>query len=127
MTHAETIEAFYQAFAQRNYERMAACYHPSVHFSDPVFPSLVGDEVRAMWHMLCEQGTDLRVTFTGITTEGSRGSAHWEADTHSHRPAGASTTASTPHSSSKPGRSSTIETRSTYGDGPEWRWVRAAS
>ena len=80
MTHAETIEAFYQAFDQRDYDQMAACYHPSVRFSDPVFPSLVGDEARAMWHMLCEQGTDLRVTFTGITAEGGRGSAHWEAE-----------------------------------------------
>ena len=36
---------------------MADCYHPDVHFSDPVFPSLKGDEARGMWRMLCERGT----------------------------------------------------------------------
>ena len=80
MTHAETIEAFYRAFADRDYERMAACYHPSIRFSDPVFPDLHGDEVRAMWHMLCEQGADLRVAFTDVTAGDSRGSVHWDAD-----------------------------------------------
>lgn len=79
MTHVETIESFYRAFQQRDYEGMTACYHPSIHFSDPVFPDLHGDEARAMWHMLCEQGTDLRVTFTDVTAEGDRGGTHWDA------------------------------------------------
>ena len=79
MTHIETIESFYRAFQQRDYEGMTACYHPSIHFSDPVFPDLHGDEARAMWHMLCEQGTDLRVTFTDVTAEGDRGGTHWDA------------------------------------------------
>ena len=79
MTHIETIESFYRAFQQRNYEGMTACYHPSIHFSDPVFPDLRGDEARAMWHMLCEQGTDLHVTFTDVTAEGDGGGAHWDA------------------------------------------------
>ena len=80
MTHVETIEAFYRAFAQRDYAEMAACEHPSIRFSDPVFPDLRGDEVRAMWHMLCEQGADLQVVSSDVTAEGSRGSAHWDAD-----------------------------------------------
>ncbi|MGB9357682.1 MAG: nuclear transport factor 2 family protein [Acidimicrobiia bacterium] len=79
MTHTETIESFYRAFGQRDYERMAACYHPSIRFSDPVFPDLRGDEVRAMWHMLCEQGADLRVAVTDVTAEDGRGNAHWDA------------------------------------------------
>jgi ketosteroid isomerase-like protein len=79
MTHVETIESFYRAFQQRDYEGMTACYHPSIHFSDPVFPDLHGDEARAMWHMLCEQGTDLRVTFTDVTAEGDSGGTHWDA------------------------------------------------
>ena len=79
MTHFETIESFYRSFQQRDYEGMIACYHPSIHFSDPVFPDLRGDEARAMWHMLCEQGTDLHVTFTNVTAEGDGGGAHWDA------------------------------------------------
>ena len=79
MTNIETIESFYRSFQQRDYEGMAACYHESVRFSDPVFPDLHDEEVRAMWHMLCEQGTDLHVTFTDVTAEGDSGSAHWDA------------------------------------------------
>lgn len=79
MGHIETIESFYRSFQQRDYAGMAACYHESVRFSDPVFPDLQGDEARAMWHMLCEQGTDLRVTFTDVTAERDAGRAHWDA------------------------------------------------
>ncbi len=77
--NAETITAFYTAFQERNYAEMAACYHPDVHFSDPVFTDLHGDEARAMWHMLCDQGKDLRVTFSDVTADSDRGSAQWEA------------------------------------------------
>ena len=87
MTHIETIESFYRAFAQRDYAGMAACYHPSIHFSDPVFPDLRGDEARAMWHMLCEQGADLEIAFSDVAAEGDRGGALWEA-TYTFSPTG---------------------------------------
>ena len=32
-----------------------------------------------MWHMLCEQGTDLHVTFTDVDAEGDSGTALWDA------------------------------------------------
>lgn len=76
---AKTIESFYRAFQERDHVEMAACYHADVHFSDPVFTDLGGSEVRAMWHMLCERGTDLRVDFSDVAAEGDRGSANWEA------------------------------------------------
>ena len=75
----QLIESFYRAFQQRDYTGMAACYHAEVHFSDPVFPDLYGDGARAMWHMLCEQGTDLVVTYREVTADTDGGSAHWEA------------------------------------------------
>ncbi|MEA2058270.1 MAG: nuclear transport factor 2 family protein, partial [Actinomycetota bacterium] len=53
--------------------------HPEIHFSDPVFLDLNGDEARAMWHMLCERGTDLTVTFCDVHAEDEIGGAHWEA------------------------------------------------
>ncbi|MCL1593567.1 MAG: nuclear transport factor 2 family protein [Actinomycetia bacterium] len=58
---------------------MNACYAPGIHFSDPVFRDLNGSEVKAMWHMLCERGTDLEVTFSDVTASGSTASARWEA------------------------------------------------
>ena len=58
---------------------MAACYAPDVHFSDPVFPDLRGHEAGAMWRMLTERGTDLRVELLEHSADGDRGSAHWRA------------------------------------------------
>jgi hypothetical protein len=58
---------------------MAACYHPDVSFSDPVFPDLKGSRAGAMWHMLCERGKDLRLEFSQVQADDQRGSAHWEA------------------------------------------------
>lgn len=72
---AELVERFYAAFSERDHAGMAACYHPEVHFSDPVFPDLHGPMAAAMWRMLCERGTDLRLEASAITDT----SAHWEA------------------------------------------------
>ena len=58
---------------------MNACYHPSIRFSDPVFTNLEGGQVKAMWHMLCEQGADLSVTFSDVAATAEKGSALWEA------------------------------------------------
>ena len=78
--NAELIDRFYTAFARRDHEAMAGCYTPDATFTDPVFQDLRGDEVRAMWRMLCERGADLELSHSAIETEGDRGSAHWVAD-----------------------------------------------
>lgn len=78
--NAAVIERFYEAFARRDAETMGACYAPNAHFSDPVFTDLDGDEVRAMWRMLCERGKDLEVVHSNVSTAGDTGSAHWDAD-----------------------------------------------
>ena len=75
----ELIERFYGAFAQRDGAAMAACYAPDVHFSDPVFTDLHGPEAGAMWRMLTERGTDLRVELLERAADGDGGSAHWRA------------------------------------------------
>jgi ketosteroid isomerase-like protein len=77
--HASLIEAFYRAFQRRDGEAMAACYHPEVVFSDPVFPRLEGERAGAMWKMLCERGTDLEIEFSGVEADDARGKAHWDA------------------------------------------------
>ena len=58
---------------------MVACYAQEVTFSDPVFPALKGDAARGMWRMLCARGKDLRLEFSAVQANESRGSAHWEA------------------------------------------------
>lgn len=85
--HERTIRTFYEAFGRRDHETMAACYHEDVHFSDPVFPDLRGDEARAMWHMLCDQGRDLVVRASDISADGDTGSARWQA-TYTFTPTG---------------------------------------
>lgn len=74
------IEEFYAAFRARDPERMAACYHPDVVFSDPVFPELRGRDAGDMWRMLCSRpDSDLSVEARDIHADGSAGRAHWEA------------------------------------------------
>ena len=58
---------------------MIACYHPEVHFRDEVF-DLHGKSAGAMWHMLCERGTNLTVTHSQVKADDRTGSAHWVAD-----------------------------------------------
>ena len=77
---AELITKFYEAFSRRDAEGMVACYADDVVFSDPVFPELRGVDAKNMWRMLCERGTDLKVVFRDVTSDGKTGSAHWDAD-----------------------------------------------
>lgn len=79
MTNAERIAEFYRCFARRDGDGMAACYHPRIRFSDPVFPDLQGPQAGAMWRMLCSRGKDLKVQSSGIHADDHGGRAHWEA------------------------------------------------
>lgn len=76
--HAALIASFYTAFQRRDHVAMGACYAPDATFRDPVF-QLHGWRVPAMWHMLCERGTDLKITFTNVTADDTAGAAEWEA------------------------------------------------
>lgn len=78
-SNSNLITTFYRAFQERDYATMISCYHPSIHFSDPVFTDLRGIEAKAMWHMLCEGGTDLEVAFRDVHADDESGRAHWEA------------------------------------------------
>jgi ketosteroid isomerase-like protein len=76
--HAALISSFYEAFGRRDWAAMGACYHPAVHFTDPVF-DLHGDQARLMWQMLCTRGRDLQIAFRDVSAEGEHGRAHWDA------------------------------------------------
>jgi ketosteroid isomerase-like protein len=75
----ELVRRFYTAFQKRDGAAMAACYHPDVQFSDPVFTDLRGEKAGAMWKMLCERGKDLKVEFRDVKADDKTGSAHWDA------------------------------------------------
>jgi ketosteroid isomerase-like protein len=81
MAHAneELLTRFYDAFDQRDGERMAACYAPDARFSDPVFTDLRGDEPGAMWRMLTGRADDLRVELLEHQAGDESGSARWRA------------------------------------------------
>jgi ketosteroid isomerase-like protein len=77
--NAALIERFYNAFSRRDPDGMVACYHRSVTFSDPVFPSLDAAGAASMWRMLCARGKDLVLTVSDIRADASTGSARWVA------------------------------------------------
>ena len=62
----EIIEKFYSAFQQLDYKGMQSCYGDDIVFSDPVFLLLKGNEVRAMWEMLCKNARDFSLSFSDI-------------------------------------------------------------
>lgn len=78
--HERLIDEFYTAFAAHDAQRMAACYHPEVRFSDPVFPDLRGPSAGDMWRMLMARpDSDLTVAHRDVQADDSTGRARWEA------------------------------------------------
>lgn len=75
----KTIRKFYESFQRKDYAAMGAFYHDSASFQDAVFNLPTAKQARAMWHYLCENGKDLNVTFSDVSTDGNKGKAHWEA------------------------------------------------
>lgn len=74
------IEQFYESFKHLDWYHMNACYHAKIEFYDPVFQNLQGKQAQAMWHMLCESATDLKISYSHVHTSASTGRANWEAD-----------------------------------------------
>jgi ketosteroid isomerase-like protein len=77
--HESLIREFYAAFARRDAEAMARCYHDEVFFSDPVFPRLRGQEARDMWRMLAGRATDLEIRLEEASADAEGGRARWSA------------------------------------------------
>ena len=75
----ELIQTFYDAFARLDHETMNNCYSPDPIFNDPVFGILQGEEVRAMWEMLCKSATDLTLHAERIMVDGEYGTCNWTA------------------------------------------------
>ncbi len=77
--HETLVRDFYAAFARRDAEGMARCYHPDIFFSDTVFPRLKGTEAGDMWRMLLARATDLQVTLDEASADDGGARAHWTA------------------------------------------------
>src|SRR5437868_2577887 len=66
-SNEDIVNRFYSAFQRLDYKTMNACYADDIIFSDPVFGALKGEEVRAMWEMLCKNAKDFSLTYSNIT------------------------------------------------------------
>jgi ketosteroid isomerase-like protein len=75
----ELIQSFYDAFARLDYATMQNCYAADPVFNDPVFGILQGNEVKAMWEMLCKSATDLTIQTDKIEVDGEYGTCNWTA------------------------------------------------
>lgn len=117
----DLVKGFYEAFARRDHRTMAASYAPGATFEDPAFGRLEGDQIGAMWRMLCEGATDLEIAYRDVTCDSHSGSAHWDAD----------------YTFSRTGRKvhNEIDARFTFENGlikahrdsfSMWRWMRQA-
>lgn len=74
------VDEFYTAFARRDGDAMAACYHDDVVFEDPAFGELRGDSACDMWRMLCSSDTDLRVEHHVLESTDTTVRTNWIAD-----------------------------------------------
>jgi ketosteroid isomerase-like protein len=79
MNHQEIITKFYTAFKQRDWKTMHGYYHKDITFYDPAFRHLAGTDVLAMWHMLCLNAKDFKLTFKNVHASERKGSCDWQA------------------------------------------------
>ena len=74
------IAKFYTAIANADAKTMSECYHPKVHFIDPAFGLLKGEQVFKMWEMLILKSKgDIKIEFSNIKADEISGSARWVA------------------------------------------------
>ena len=81
MGSKQTIEGFYREFAALDAAGMSKRYAAGAMFSDPVFGTLKGERIGAMWRMLCAQASGLKVELKQVSASGNGKSAQatWEA------------------------------------------------
>lgn len=74
------IEKFFEAFKKLDANAMNACYADDIGFYDPMFDLLKGEQVKAMWQMLCKNASNFSLTYTHITDLGDGYyTCNWEA------------------------------------------------
>lgn len=76
----DLVRRLYDALDRRDGDAMAACYLPDATFRDPVFGTLHGEEVGAMWRMLTTGAKDLRAELVDYDADERSGHARWRAE-----------------------------------------------
>ncbi|MDO9552645.1 nuclear transport factor 2 family protein [Rhodonellum sp.] len=75
------LHEFYTAFAKADADRMSACYHSEVVFTDPAFGELKGRDVEMMWRMLIKRSKgNLKITFRNVHADEKNGTVDWIAE-----------------------------------------------
>ncbi|WP_438464772.1 nuclear transport factor 2 family protein [Marinomonas sp. PE14-40] len=74
----QVLTTFYEAFQKLDFQTMASCYHKDAEFRDEVF-DLKGEEINAMWHMLCKKATSFNLTFS-FEESNSHLTVTWQAN-----------------------------------------------
>ncbi len=74
------ISKFYTAFQNKEFVAMQSCYAENAKFSDPVFPSLNAEQVKAMWEMFCKNGQELSIEFKILDVSETTVDAQWTAN-----------------------------------------------
>ena len=68
-TNGVLLQRLFTALDDHDHRTMAGCYHPAATFRDIAFDLAGESEIRAMWHMICEN-TDIRATFEVLHAAG---------------------------------------------------------
>jgi ketosteroid isomerase-like protein len=75
----QLIHQFYSAFEKGDYKRMQSCYADNATFNDAAFNGLNGEQVRAMWEMLCKNGKGFKLSYSNIKHTETGATADWVA------------------------------------------------
>lgn len=62
----QLISSFYTAFQNLEHKKMNECYSDEIVFFDPAFGLLRGEEVKAMWEMLCKNVSGFSLVYGNI-------------------------------------------------------------
>lgn len=77
--HEILLRRLFDRLAARDAEGAARCYHRDIFFTDPLFPRVRGDDVRALWVMMFDDVEELRVTLSEVSADQDGGRAAWTA------------------------------------------------
>ena len=73
------LDSFYTAFSEGNPDKMISCYHEKIHFQDPAFGTLEGEQAKNMWKMLLSRNSDIEIRYQILECDQSTGKVDWVA------------------------------------------------
>jgi len=83
------VRHLFDALARGDVAGVAACYHADIFFSDPIFPSLRGEDALRRWHKIAPYVADLAIDIESVTADDDGARATWVARYafgNTHRP-----------------------------------------